>query len=198
MTLPGRMQPLPGTFPVLPGLGAWCATRSDGARLHAGVDLWGPIGREIVAPEAGEVVVVGQANVPSDPVHRSEPRGWAGYGPELCVIRGDSGTFHLLAHMGSVIVREGQRVAVGAPVGTVGRLEHPHLHWECRSRLQPPQGAAVVEVCADPQGWLVGEWRAWDGRCPSHPGNTSKTPRACRPGWAGPAPRPFPPPSPVE
>lgn len=196
MTRPDRMQPLAGHFPELPRAGAWCAARSDGARLHAGVDLWGPVGREVVAPEAGTVVLVGSANVPSDTTHRSSPRGWAGYGPELAVMRGDSGAFHLFAHLGNVVVREGARLAMGAPIGTVGRLDHPHLHWEVRSQLQPTQGAAVVEVCADPEAWLAGHWRPWDGRCPAHPSNTTKTPRACRPGWRGPTPPPFPPPGP--
>ncbi len=188
-----RMAPVPGRVPHGTA-GAWCASRSDGARLHAGIDLWGPVGREVHAPEAGEVVVVASANVPSDPVHRSEPRGWAGYGPELVVMRGDSGAFHLLAHLGTVAVRVGQRLALGELIGTIGRTSSPHLHWEVRSRLQPTGAAAVVEVAADPEAWLEGRWAPWDGRCPSHPGNTTRTPRACRPAWRGPAPLPFPPP----
>lgn len=107
---------------------------------------------------------------------------------------GDSGAFHLLAHLGTVAVRVGQRLALGELIGTIGRTSSPHLHWEVRSRLQPTGAAAVVEVAADPEAWLEGRWAPWDGRCPSHPGNTTRTPRACRPAWRGPAPLPFPPP----
>ncbi len=178
----GRQRPIRGgALPALPAAGAWLADRSNGGRLHAGVDLWGPVGRTVAAPEAGEVEYTGDASTPSEARRYSHPAGWAGYGPRFVVLRGDSGVYHLLAHLGSVSVWAGQRVSVGWPVGTVGVLEHPHVHWETRARLQPPHGAAVVEVTGDPGAWLEGDWRPWSGECPRVPEDTSRTPAECRP-----------------
>jgi len=174
-----------------PGSGSWLASRSDGHRLHAGVDLVVPVGTAVLAPEAGVVKVVVEAARPTEP-RRSSPPGWSGYGPRAVVIQGADGVYHLLAHMGTVDVRVGQAVSEGASIGTVGVTSTPHLHWETRSRLQPIGRAAVVEICADPGSWLNGEWRAWDGQCPTSPVDDVRTPRCCRPGWVGPAPDPFP------
>jgi murein DD-endopeptidase MepM/ murein hydrolase activator NlpD len=177
------------------GSGAWLASRSGGARLHAGVDLLGPVGTPVVAPEAGTVVLVYSAATPTQP-RRSAPPGWSGYGPKGLLLRGNSGACHNLAHMGAVEIGEGSVVTEGARLGTIGATETPHLHWEVRAQSGPTSGAAIVEVCADPGAWVAGRWEPWDGRCPVAPEDTPRTPRACRPGWRGPAPRPFPRPLP--
>jgi len=105
--------------------------------------------------------------------------------------------FHLLAHLATVERGEGSVLEEGARVGTIsGALDTPHVHWECRSMLQPPAGVAVVEVCASPAAWLAGRWEPWDGRCPAVPVDDARTPRACRPGHRGPPPPPFPVPRP--
>lgn len=171
--------------------GRWLARRSDGARLHAGVDLGAPVGTPVVAPENGVVV----ASIPdADAVV-----GWRGYGPGVVVIRGaESGVFYNLAHV-APIASEGDIVQRGAQVATVGQLGGPHVHFEVRARLQPRDGAAVVEDCADPIAWCErGEVVRWDGRCPERPVNDARTPRACRPAWRGPRPAPlFPWPTPA-
>ena len=167
----------------------WLAPRSSGARLHAGVDLGSPVGTPVFAPENGTVV----ASIPdADAVP-----GWRGYGPGVVVVRGASGVFYNLAHV-TPLAREGDIVQRGAQVAAVGLLAWPHVHFEVRARLTPAGGAAVVEDCADPVAWIErGEVVRWDGLCPSRPGDTVRTPRACRPAWRGPRPAPlFPWPSP--
>jgi len=190
--------PLPSGHLPRPGSGSWLASRSDGHRLHAGVDLLGPVGSPVVAPEDGTVVVVASASTPSDATRRSAPAGWAGYGPRAVLIHGLSGTYHLLAHLrdGGMTLATGAHVREGQQVGEIGVTSTPHLHWEVRTLPQPPSGVATVEVCGDPAEWLAGVWSPWDGRCPPEPANDVRTPRACRPGWRGPAPDPFPRPRP--
>jgi hypothetical protein len=80
-------------------------------------------------------------------------------------------------------------VQAGAQLAVQSELRH--VHWEVRAARQPTQGRAVVEDCADPLAWLTGELVRWDGRCPRVPGNTVRTPRACRPNWRGPRPAPL-------
>ena len=60
---------------------------------HYGVDLAGDIGDPVRAPEAGELVAV-MANLSGKDV-----QPWRGYGPGLVVLKGDSGRWHLLAHL---------------------------------------------------------------------------------------------------
>lgn len=162
------------------GRRAWLAERSEGARLHAGVDLTGRPGTPVFAPEAGRVVLVlADAN---------NTEGWRGYGPGVVLLHGESGAFHNLAH---VIPQcsVGDIVQPGAQLAVQSELRH--VHWEVRATRWPTQGRAVVEDCADPLAWLRGELVRWDGRCPRVPGNTTKTPRACRPSWRGPRPAPL-------
>jgi len=120
-----------------------------------------------------------EANRPRDP-RRSRPAGWAGYGPRGVLMRGDSGLWHLLAHLDELRVSPGQAVSEGETVG-VGSAVH-HVHWEVRSVARPPAGAAVVEITNDPSAWLRGELVPWSGQCPEAPGDTRDTPRSCRPG----------------
>lgn len=188
------MRPIERRIPRT-GSGMWCAARSDGHRLHAGVDLLAPVGTDVRAPEGGTIAVTAIAATPTQP-RRSSPAGWSGYGPKCVLLRGDSGTYHLLAHLGEVLCVVGQRVAEGDVLGKVGVTSSPHCHWEVRSRPQPIGRAAVVEICGSPEAWLAGGWEAYDGRCPAHPVDDARTPRACRPSWRGPAPDPFPRPVP--
>lgn len=180
-----RVVPVAGvSVPTRPRL-RWLASRSNGARLHAGVDLVAPPHTPVLAPEAGEVVLVSGRD---DGDARSPRPGWRGYGPVVLVLRGESGRFHVLAHVTDASP-VGTRVHAGAEVALVSRLRH--VHWEVRTALQPPRGRAVVEVALNPGPWLDGVdelySRAQHG-CPPRPGNTVQTPRDCRPG-AEPGPR---------
>lgn len=190
------MKPVQARIPPTGSSGAWLARRSDGHRLHAGVDLLGPVGTAVLAPEPGTIVLVYRASTPSESPSHSSPRGWTGYGPRGVVLRGESGAFHNLAHLGTIETSEGSVLREGARIGTIGQTSTPHAHWEVRRQQGPTGGAAIVEICGDPAAWLAGRWEGWDGRCPALPVNDNRTPRACRPGFRGPAPRPFPPPFP--
>lgn len=165
------------------GLGAWLARRSDGARLHAGVDLRVDPEQPVRAPEAGRVVETFESNRPADARRYSRPAGWSGYGPRGVLMAGRSGVFHLLAHLDHVDVREGDELEEGDTVGR-GSVVH-HVHWEVREMARPPAGHAVVEVTLDPGAWLRGERVPWDGQCPEHPADDHRTPRRCRPRYRG-------------
>ena len=187
--MPSRVVPVPSRIPTR-GLGAWLARRSDGHRLHAGVDLrMGAAGPTsvCVAPEAGTVRIVGTASRPSEP-RMSMPPGWAGYGPQFVVMEGDSGRFHMLGHLNRVQVRAGDRVSAGDVISTHGSAV-AHCHWEVRT-MQQPRGDATVTITLDPGAWLRGEDVPWhEGQCPESPVNDQRTPRACRPGVARRVPR---------
>lgn len=174
-----RVLPAARSAPVQ-GRRAWLAERSNGARLHAGVDLTGAPGTPVLAPENGRVALVLED---ADAVE-----GWRGYGPGVVLLLGESGAWHNLAH---VLPRcaQGDIVQAGAALAVQSNLRH--VHWEVRAVKAPTAGRAVVEDCADPLAWQRGELVRWDGQCPRVPGNTVKTPRACRPSWRGPRPAPL-------
>lgn len=93
----------------------------DMFRAHRGVDVSAPMGARIVAPAAGRVRFV----------------GWRfGYGLTVELThRGNIVT--LYAHCRTASVREGQTVAAGQPIATVGSSglsTGPHVHFEVLSR----------------------------------------------------------------
>lgn len=184
----GDRRPPVDRYGPVTGRRAWMATRSDGARWHAGVDLAAPAGTPVYSPADGRVVrVVRDADATP---------GWRGYGPSVVVIRDDDGVYHVLAHLAEGSAHEpraGDIVRAGARIGSVSRLAH--VHWEVRAVERPPRGVAVIEITADPLAWLAGRTERWDGRCPPRPEDTARTPRACRPAWRGPAPAVIPWPS---
>jgi len=160
----------------------YLARRSDGARLHAGVDLHASAGTPVLAPEDGRVLV-------STGVDTSVTiDGWSfsGYGPGVVVLAGESGAYHLLGHLAAgELVAGGAIVLEGAELGRAGN--EGHVHWEVRSMLVPPRGASIVETTSDPEAWLAGVERLYshelDG-CPVSPTNDYRTPGPCRPGGA--------------
>ena len=97
-----------------------------GNRFHAGVDLLAPLGTDVVAAAAGRVTYAGWI-----------AGGWG----NLVVVAHDDGVRTLYAHLASVAVRVGDRLAGGTALGTVGQTGNAsgaHLHFEVRVR-----GAAV-------------------------------------------------------
>lgn len=168
---------VPGT---VTGRRVWLAERANGARWHAGIDCIGRPGSTVVAPEDGVVRLV----LPdADAV-----QGWGGYGPGVVLLAGASGAFHALAHVRPTCA-EGDIVTAGAKVAE--QTDYRHVHWEVRAVPIPTAGRAVVEDCADPLAWIEGRIERWDGRCPPRPGDSYRTPRACRPSWRGPRPAPL-------
>ncbi|HET8606595.1 MAG TPA: peptidoglycan DD-metalloendopeptidase family protein [Gaiellaceae bacterium] len=110
-------------WPVDARLGDGFAPRGD--RFHAGIDLLAPAGTPVEAAAPGRVVWSGGRD------------GWG----LLVTIADGGGIRTLYAHLETVRVRLGERVAAGAVVGRVGATGDatgPHLHFEVRVR-----GAAV-------------------------------------------------------
>lgn len=131
---------------------------------HAGVDInrsdWTPSTddlRTVYSPESGKVV-------------KAEIDSLDSYGAFLVVIAGDSGVFHLLAHLSrspdEIFIVKGQRVTQGQAIGKyTTMLASPHLHWEVRPALswhgetipgtkQRLTSANKWRWCYDPIRWL--------------------------------------------
>lgn len=150
---PTARGPQPPILPVkVTPHGAWRYARKDpsdgscGVRaypcFHPGVDLYGPAGTKVYAPEDGVVVAVGNG--------ASKP--WTGYGPWIVVIKGASGIYHLLAHLSpaqAALALVGARVAAGQLVGVTSSANH--VHWEIRIVATSAEWANKV----DPFAWLT-------------------------------------------
>jgi murein DD-endopeptidase MepM/ murein hydrolase activator NlpD len=96
-----------------------------GARMHTGLDFPAPAGTPVLAARTGVVTV-------AEPI--------AGYGRTVA-LKHELGASTLYAHLSAILVRPGERVAAGQPIGRVGATGSatgPHLHFEVRVR-----GAAI-------------------------------------------------------
>ncbi|RAP26296.1 hypothetical protein DID78_06860 [Candidatus Marinamargulisbacteria bacterium SCGC AG-343-D04] len=101
---------------------------------HAGVDISNKIGTPVISPENG-VVVMGQRLT----VH----------GNTIMLDHG-MGVISIFCHLHTMSVREGDVVAKGDMIGTIGRtgvVSGAHLHW----------GLSVQNVRVDPLHWLSKE-----------------------------------------
>lgn len=99
---------------------------------HLGLDFAAPTGTEIVAPEAGQVVL-------ADPDMYFEGG--------LVVLDHGEGVMSVFLHMSKIDVQPGQMIKQGQQLGEVGmtgRATGPHLHW----------GVKVRGVYIDPQALL--------------------------------------------
>jgi murein DD-endopeptidase MepM/ murein hydrolase activator NlpD len=106
----------------------------QGRDRHAGLDFASPAGAIIRAPAAGRVVLV-------DPLY---------FTGNTVVIDHGRGLYSILAHLQRTLVGDGQIVARGDRLGTVGatgRATGPHLHWSVRLgsiRVDPASVLAVL------------------------------------------------------
>ncbi|WP_168583332.1 M23 family metallopeptidase [Gephyromycinifex aptenodytis] len=101
-------------------------------RLHAGVDLAGPIGTPVRAVAQGQVDFAGRQR---------------GYG-NVIMIKLEDGTTVVYGHLDKIRVTAGEQVTPGqliAALGNTGRSTGPHLHFEVRT----PEGEPT-----DPMPWL--------------------------------------------
>ena len=87
--------------------------------MHAGMDIAGPHGKEVISPSDGTVVFAGLEG---------------GYGNVLVIDHG-YGIKTRYGHLASVKVKAGEKVKRGQPIanlGNTGRSTGPHLHYEVR------------------------------------------------------------------
>ncbi len=113
----------PSVWPVRGWITSDFGTRLDpytGDRvMHAGLDIAGPHGKEVIAPSDGTVVFAGLEG---------------GYGNVLVIDHG-YGIKTRYGHLASIRVKAGEKVKRGAPIaamGNTGRSTGPHLHYEVR------------------------------------------------------------------
>jgi murein DD-endopeptidase MepM/ murein hydrolase activator NlpD len=93
--------------------------------FHTGIDLVEPFGSPIYAADDGVVALVGSSS--------------GGYG-NYVVIAHTSGLDTLYGHLSTALVKVGQTVTQGQPVGlegSTGNSTGPHLHFELRINQKP-------------------------------------------------------------
>ncbi|MBU1753575.1 peptidoglycan DD-metalloendopeptidase family protein [bacterium] len=127
-----------GTFvwPVTGGriikeFGRYKNPKFDTYVANKGIDITAPSGQTVVAVKSGSVVYA----------------DWfKGYGMLVMIDHGN-GIYSLYAHLANIMVRKGQAINAGTPLGTVGETgfaTEPCLHFELRVDGQP----------VNPSGWL--------------------------------------------
>jgi murein DD-endopeptidase MepM/ murein hydrolase activator NlpD len=107
----------------------WSPFGRRGGEFHTGTDIGAPNHSVIVAAQAGTVIFA----------------GWeSGYGQEIRIDHG-GGIVTVYAHDSIILVRVGQHVTQGQPIGNVGstgRVTAPHLHFEVRVNGVPRDAMA--------------------------------------------------------
>jgi len=113
-------------WPVAGSINDYFGAPRGGGTYHSGIDIGADSGTPVAAAAGGQVVLAS-----------------AGYGyGNYVVIRHDNGYETLYAHLTEIYVAQGQWVAQGETIGTVGDTgwaTGPHLHFEVR------QGGAAVD-----------------------------------------------------
>ena len=104
---------------------------------HLALDIAAPSGTEIVAPEGGTVILVGNFF----------------YSGNYLIIDHGFGLLSSYSHLSSVNVKLGEYVDQGKKIGEVGatgRVTGPHLHWSIylnKTRINPE--SLIVENYLD-------------------------------------------------
>ena len=124
--------PAPGNFKISSSYGYRLHPILKKNKMHTGIDIHTPMGADIVAANAGKVLL-------------SAYNGGYGY----CIIIDHGGKISTLyAHNSKLLVKEGEQVEKGqliAKAGSTGLSTGPHLHFEVREN-----GKHV-----DPMGYLT-------------------------------------------
>jgi murein DD-endopeptidase MepM/ murein hydrolase activator NlpD len=105
-------------------------------RLHAGIDLAGPVGTPIYATADGVVVDAGRES---------------GYG-NVVRVQHEFGFQTVYAHQSRIRVKVGQQVSRGEQIGdmgSTGRSTGSHLHYEVRVQGQPVNPMTYLEAAKD-------------------------------------------------
>lgn len=111
--------------------------RGRGRQMHHGIDIAAAPGRRVKAAGVGVVSYAGRGG---------------GYG-NLVEVRHPDGHVTRYAHMTQLLVKTGQQVEGGDPVGTVGntgRSTGPHLHFEFRLNGKTEDPAVIAVIFGDP------------------------------------------------
>jgi murein DD-endopeptidase MepM/ murein hydrolase activator NlpD len=90
---------------------------SGATKFHNGIDLAMPVGDDVPAARAGEVISAGEL---------------PGYGKTV-VVKHDDTTSTRYAHLSTILVTPGDMVAAGQTIarsGASGKATGPHLHFE--------------------------------------------------------------------
>ena len=135
------LRPVAGGQPGS-GFGARRVINGQPRSPHGGIDFAAPVGAPVVAANRGRVALVAEFFFPG----------------RLVILDHGLGLHTAYFHLDSVAVTEGQLVARGEPLGTVGmtgRVTGPHLHF----------GAQVGTARIDPSG-LFGLAPRDEGRGP--------------------------------
>ena len=115
----------PSTFPFEPPYGAY-------PHFHTGIDMVEPFGSPIYAADDGIVALVGNTST--------------GYGTYV-VIAHSGGLDTLYGHLSAALVKVGQLVNQGQPVGlegSTGNSTGAHLHFELRINQKPVDPAPYL------------------------------------------------------
>lgn len=116
--------PIAGDFTITSSFGFRFDPLTQLPSLHEGIDLVAPVGTPVLATAAGEVTKAEYAHA---------------YGHWVEVRHAD-GFATRYAHLQSILVQAGDRVAQQAPLGTLGnsgRSTGAHLHYEVHYKGQP-------------------------------------------------------------
>ncbi|MCC6454081.1 MAG: peptidoglycan DD-metalloendopeptidase family protein [Caldilineaceae bacterium] len=120
---------VPATAKIGGGNFIWPASGSINQRYwggHGGIDLGAWTGAPVKAADGGYVALA--------------TGGWnAGYGNHVIIDHGN-GFVTLYAHLNSIFVKQGESVAAGQQIGSVGNTGNstgPHLHFEIRYQGVP-------------------------------------------------------------
>lgn len=127
--------PLPAPAPLLLGYGWHVNPQSQRVEFHGGVDLQAAAGTPVKAAAAGTVAFAGSQG---------------DYG-NLVVINHSGGYQTRYAQLDAIAVRSGQRVQPETRLGTVGttgKAQSPHLHFEVRLN------SSIGWVAQDPARYL--------------------------------------------
>ena len=134
INMPVLQNPMPGE-PVTSGFGLRKSPFDDGKMQHTGIDLRAGADSVVKAPAAGKVAMATES--------------WAGHeawGTVLIVDHaGGLRTFY--AHLGSILVSEGQEVRQGQVIavpGSTGKSTGPHLHFEVHRDGEPIDPAILI------------------------------------------------------
>jgi hypothetical protein len=113
---------------------------------HTGVEFVNKFGTPVYAAGGGTVIFAGSDK---KPVYMP----WNNYYGNLIVIEHSDGLYTLYAHLSKILVEQGQKVALGDPIGEVGQTGvaiGPHLHFEVR------RGDVEDEASTEnPELWLT-------------------------------------------